>query len=297
MPESRIEQYLEYLAFGTGELPEKPESRVEEYLLYLCQNGGLGKFEAKVVDTSEYPTLDSFLSSTGEERIIYLYPDSTAKTPNKHKEYIWIKADSKFELIGNTGIDLSKYYTITQVNDLLSDKVDKVEGKGLSSNDYTNEEKTKLSQVAAGAQVNKIEKICVNGVEVTPDSNKKVNIEVSGGGGGYSNLYLHSYRCGMTSSDNLTQLMLMITLILPRSTAFTKEALQSALAKIAPLAATGSVSKRSSTTSPYTIEYAICGISFGDECIVWYNGASNFIRVPLNTLWIYNSTVNEISTL
>ncbi len=36
----------------------------------------------------------------------------------------------------------------------LSDKVDKVAGKGLSTNDYTTAEKTKLSGIATGAQVN-----------------------------------------------------------------------------------------------------------------------------------------------
>lgn len=39
----------------------------------------------------------------------------------------------------------SDVYTITQTDDLLDDKVDKVEGKGLSTNDFTNEEKNKLS--------------------------------------------------------------------------------------------------------------------------------------------------------
>lgn len=36
----------------------------------------------------------------------------------------------------------------------LSDKVDKVSGKGLSTNDYTNTEKTKLAGIASGAEVN-----------------------------------------------------------------------------------------------------------------------------------------------
>lgn len=36
----------------------------------------------------------------------------------------------------------------------LGGKVDKVPGKGLSSNDYTNEEKSKLNNIAAGAEVN-----------------------------------------------------------------------------------------------------------------------------------------------
>lgn len=50
----------------------------------------------------------------------------------------------------------------------LSGKVDKELGKGLSTNDYTTEEKTKLTNIEAAAQVNIIEKIIVNGTEVVP---------------------------------------------------------------------------------------------------------------------------------
>lgn len=42
-------------------------------------------------------------------------------------------------------IDLSDYYTKTQTDTLLDDKVDKVTGKGLSTEDYTTAEKTKLA--------------------------------------------------------------------------------------------------------------------------------------------------------
>lgn len=56
-------------------------------------------------------------------------------------------------------------------------KVDKVEGKGLSTNDYTNEEKSKLTGIAAGAQVNVIESISVNG-QVQSINTKGVNITV-----------------------------------------------------------------------------------------------------------------------
>lgn len=77
-------------------------------------------------------------------------------------------------------------------------------GKGLSSNDYTLAEKNKLGSIAAGAQVNTIDSISVNGVaqsveeknvdieipvvgiqvggtDVTPDSNRKVNLEIPSG--------------------------------------------------------------------------------------------------------------------
>lgn len=59
-------------------------------------------------------------------------------------------------------------------------KVDKVTGKGLSTNDYTTEEKNKLEGIAAGAQVNVIETVKVNGVALTPSS-KAVDVTVPTG--------------------------------------------------------------------------------------------------------------------
>lgn len=56
-------------------------------------------------------------------------------------------------------------------------KVDKVNGKGLSTEDYTTAEKSKLGGVAAGAQVNVIESVSVNGSALTP-SGKSVNVSV-----------------------------------------------------------------------------------------------------------------------
>ena len=51
----------------------------------------------------------------------------------------------------------------TALNAAIGNKVDKEAGKGLSTNDYTTEEKTKLAGIAEGAQVNVIEQIKVNG--------------------------------------------------------------------------------------------------------------------------------------
>ena len=59
-------------------------------------------------------------------------------------------------------------------------KVDKVEGKGLSTNDYTTDEKTKLEGITAGAQVNVIEAVKVNGVALTP-TDKAVDVTVPTG--------------------------------------------------------------------------------------------------------------------
>lgn len=67
-----------------------------------------------------------------------------------------------------------------KIKNLLSGKVDKETGKGLSTNDYTTNEKTKLSGIATGAQVNVIEGVQVNGASLTP-TNKIVNVPVMGG--------------------------------------------------------------------------------------------------------------------
>lgn len=64
--------------------------------------------------------------------------------------YIFNKSNSVDDVTGKwrkfTGgsADLLNYYNKTEVNALLADKVDKETGKGLSTNDYSNEEKTKV---------------------------------------------------------------------------------------------------------------------------------------------------------
>lgn len=63
--------------------------------------------------------------------------------------------------------------------DMIANKVDKEAGKGLSTNDYTTAEKTKLSGIDANAQANVIETVKVDGVALTP-TNKAVNIDLSG---------------------------------------------------------------------------------------------------------------------
>ena len=45
-------------------------------------------------------------------------------------------------------------YVVGKIKELLGGKVDKADGKGLSTNDYTTAEKTKLSGIETGAQVN-----------------------------------------------------------------------------------------------------------------------------------------------
>jgi len=83
---------------------------------------------------------------------------TTALTVDSH--------ETEFSMQNLTWRQVSGDYT-----DILDKKVDKVAGKGLSTNDYTNQEKEKLSQISPGAT--KAEKssingnIKINGVETT----------------------------------------------------------------------------------------------------------------------------------
>lgn len=71
------------------------------------------------------------------------------------------------------GIDIMR----NNLQSAIDKKVDKVAGKGLSTNDYTTEEKSKLEGIASGAQVNVIETVKVNGVVLTP-TDKAVDVTV-----------------------------------------------------------------------------------------------------------------------
>ncbi|WP_298654240.1 hypothetical protein [uncultured Eubacterium sp.] len=80
---------------------------------------------------------------------VYLKTGAKSDPDNIYDEYIYV--NSKWELLGTQKIDLTNFYTKEETGDLLNNKVDKVSGKGLSTNDYTTAEKNKLAGIAAGA--------------------------------------------------------------------------------------------------------------------------------------------------
>ena len=101
-----------------------------EDLLYLTINDG-------------YEIINVECSRNGD--VDYFYP---------HRIYLADLDQVKSDLNGvseSVGI-LSEQYAKTR--EALGDKVDKVSGKGLSTNDYTTTEKNKLAGIAAGAEVN-----------------------------------------------------------------------------------------------------------------------------------------------
>ena len=68
----------------------------------------------------------------------------------------------------NILVDVDGIIKISGLTNLLNRKVDVVEGKTLSSNDYTDEDKAKLDNIDIGAQRNVIEHIFLNDNEITP---------------------------------------------------------------------------------------------------------------------------------
>lgn len=92
-------------------------------------------------------------AAAAQENVLYLVMNSETG----HYD-IYAKVGENIELLDDTTVDLTGY-------------VEKEDGKGLSANDYTSEEKTKLTGVAAGATKTEASttngNIKVNGTEVT----------------------------------------------------------------------------------------------------------------------------------
>lgn len=93
-------------------------------------------------------------------------------------------------LTPDEGADLSIYALKEDIPDI-SNKVDKVEGKGLSTNDYTTTEKNKLAGIAAGAEVN-VQPDWSQNDETAPDYIKNRTHYV------YSDIALEEYVNGTT---------------------------------------------------------------------------------------------------
>lgn len=94
------------------------------------------------------------------------------------------------------------------ITEALNNKANKEEGKGLSTNDFTDEEKNKLTTIEANAEENKIEKIYISGEELSI-TNKGVNIYVDDYVSDYStnpiqNKVIKSYVDEKTGSSSST---------------------------------------------------------------------------------------------
>lgn len=126
----------------------------EAWVIEAINNAG-----GKTVVVTELP-------AKGDVNKIYLIPNESSRTNDVYDEYIYLITEQKtgWEFLGNKHVDvnLKDYYTKAEVNkaiegvegrttSALALKVDKVDGKQLSTNDYTTSEKNKLQGIAANA--------------------------------------------------------------------------------------------------------------------------------------------------
>lgn len=91
--------------------------------------------------------------SKADPNVIYMVPTGLQEDDNKYHE--WILINNVFEPVGSWEVDLSDYAKTTDVETALGEKVDKIEGSRL----ITNEEIEKLSGIETGAQVNVINSV------------------------------------------------------------------------------------------------------------------------------------------
>lgn len=126
----------------------------EAWVIEAINNAG-----GKTVVVTELPT-------KGDVNKIYLIPNESSRTNDVYDEYIYLITEQKtgWEFLGNKHVDvnLKDYYTKAEVDEAIEGvegrttsalalKVDKVDGKQLSTNDYTTSEKNKLQGIAANA--------------------------------------------------------------------------------------------------------------------------------------------------
>lgn len=79
-----------------------------------------------------------------QSNVLYLI-GPTGSGADKYEEYVYPDAVTGWVKIGDTALDLSGYVTTSALNTALESKVEKIAGKGLSTNDYNNVEKNKVS--------------------------------------------------------------------------------------------------------------------------------------------------------
>ena len=159
--------------------------------LFLDQTG------TTLVDNFSWSAL-SYPNSTNPnldgKTVLVLAVKGDAQTPTVKYSFVdlsklidtYSAADNSINISGHSvavNISATTGNALSLTNDGLlvdiSGKVDKVNGKQLSSEDFTSAEKTKLGGISSGAQVNVIESISVDNVALSPN-NKAVNIDLSG---------------------------------------------------------------------------------------------------------------------
>ena len=105
-------------------LPEQTNPLLTDVLVLnrgtTVQKVTLGSLLAQV--DSEIFQVDSALPATGVANKIYLVPSSNSEAQNVLDEFIWV--NDAWERIGAVSVDLSNYFTKTEISAMLAGKVD-----------------------------------------------------------------------------------------------------------------------------------------------------------------------------
>ena len=140
----------------------------------------------------------------GNPNTIYMVPNESSRANDVYDEYIWMVTTEKtgWEFLGNkhVEVDLTGYYNKTQVDKAIEDsearstaaialKVDKVDGKQLSTNDYTTAEKQEVAKIA-----NKVDK--VEGKQLSTEDYTTAEKTKLGGIADNANNYTHPTTAG-----------------------------------------------------------------------------------------------------
>lgn len=156
----------------TEEKPYLSMNNFQYFVAYLAQqyatsaemNKKIDKVDGKGLSTNDFSTADKAkldgISSGAQVNVIEK-----------------VKVDGNAVSIADkaVNIDLSTYAKGAD----LAGKVDKIEGKGLSENDFTSAQKSKLQGIESNAEVNVIESVKVNGTALSV-SEKSVNVDLNG---------------------------------------------------------------------------------------------------------------------
>lgn len=137
-------------------------------------SGYLTKTEAETtyVAKEEGKTL---ISAELIEKLTNMNADGEKNVVNAVSDEFTIDAETRTLSLATGKIAQDK---IVGLAEALANKVDAEEGKGLSANDFTNDLKDKLDAIEAGAQVNVIENVSMNG-EALVIAEKGVNIPLA----------------------------------------------------------------------------------------------------------------------